>query len=163
MGVGGAGGVTSKSVNFLKKNLESFSSPSMDKARCWGFHRLPLWKGYNLPGVTTGPNISFLKWVKKSETTDFPEFSICLRCDLILPPGNPLETTWKIYRINPSRIDSTETILAAVMNGRGNGNKDEVLSFKKREKGFFLLKFLTMQVFVSFKKWRKLNYFSSSF
>ena len=52
-----------------------------------------------MPGVTTGPNISFLKWVKKSETTDFPEFSICLRFELILTLGNPLENHLKIYNV----------------------------------------------------------------
>ena len=30
-------------------------------------------------------------------------------------------------RFNPSRIDRTEMTLAAVMNGKGNGNKDEVV------------------------------------
>ena len=29
-------------------------------------------------------------------------------------------------RFNPSRIDSIEMTLGAVMNGKGNGNKDEV-------------------------------------
>ena len=40
-------------------------------------------------------------------------------------------------------------MLAAVMNGRGNGNTDEVISFKERETSllnFFFLKFLTVQV-----------------
>ena len=31
------------------------------------------------------------------------------------------------FRFNPFRIDRTEMTLAAVMNGKGNGNKDEVV------------------------------------
>ena len=36
-------------------------------------------KGYDLPGIREGDGKSFLKWVKHPGTTDFPEFSICLR------------------------------------------------------------------------------------
>ena len=46
-------------------------------------------------------------------------------CDIFLK-SSPL-------RFNPSRIDSIEMTLAAVMNGKGNGNKDEVSSFQYLE------------------------------
>ena len=51
----------------------------------------------------------------------------------VLAAVNPLDSYKPTLRFNPSRIDSAETMLAAVMNGRGNGNKDEVLSFKEIE------------------------------
>ena len=89
-------------------------------------------KGYDLPGKHDGDDISFLKWVKHPGITDFPEFSICMRC---------LSSSYRIYddlrftkiltnlspRFNPSRVDLiVEMMLVAVMNGKGNGNKDEV-------------------------------------
>ena len=37
-------------------------------------------KGYDLPGIHSGDDKSYLKWVKNSKTTDFPEFSLCMRC-----------------------------------------------------------------------------------
>ena len=37
-----------------------------------------------------------------------------------------LWTNLDYLRFNPSRINSIQMILAAVMNGKGNGNKDEV-------------------------------------
>ena len=40
-------------------------------------------KGYDLPGIREGDGKSFLKWVKHPGTTDFPEFSICMRCFFI--------------------------------------------------------------------------------
>ena len=42
-------------------------------------------KGYDLPGIREGDGKSFLKWVKHPGTTDFPEFSICMRCFFYLP------------------------------------------------------------------------------
>ena len=80
-------------------------------------------KGYDLPGIHTGEEKSYLKWVKDSETTDFPEFSMCMRCLQSVRICKLLKTP---PRFNPSRIDVIEMTLAAVMNGKGNGNKDEV-------------------------------------
>ena len=47
-------------------------------------------KGYDLAGVTSGVDQSYIKWVKNSETTEFPEFSICMRflVFLIVNPVN---------------------------------------------------------------------------
>ena len=47
-----------------------------------------------MAGVTSGVDQSYLKWVKNSDTTDFPEFSICMRFKLLsilLIPTNPLQ------------------------------------------------------------------------
>ena len=43
-------------------------------------------KGYDLAGVTNGAEKSYLKWVKNSDTTDFPEFSICMRFSCTVNP-----------------------------------------------------------------------------
>ena len=37
-------------------------------------------KGYDLPGVYTGDVKSYIKWVGHPGTTDFPQFSLCMRC-----------------------------------------------------------------------------------
>ena len=36
-------------------------------------------QGYNLPGVTKGPALSYIKWVTDPGTEDFPAFSLCMR------------------------------------------------------------------------------------
>ena len=81
-------------------------------------------KGYHLPGVTEGPGLSYIKWVKDPGTEDFPAFSLCMRW--LVSVANSVLT---ILRYNLSLIPTGshyEVILASVMNGFGSGNKDEV-------------------------------------
>ena len=77
-----------------------------------------------MPGVHSGELTSYVKWVEDPGTTDFPEFSLCMRCRMEFGLD---EKHLCQPRFNPSRIDRTEMTLAAVMNGKGNGNKDEVV------------------------------------
>ena len=78
-----------------------------------------------MPGVHSGDLTSYVKWVEDPGTTDFPQFSLCMRC--IMEFGLLYKKRTCQPRFNPSRIDRTEMTLAAVMNGKGNGNKDEVV------------------------------------
>merc|ERR1711892_357127 len=63
-------------------------------------------KVFSLPGNKEG----FLKMVKDPGERDFKEISVCMR--------------WNAF-LNPSGSIGGETILAAVMEGEGSGNKDE--------------------------------------
>ena len=63
-------------------------------------------------------------------------FGLCMRCiigQISRKKWGALEISMRglwtyldYLRFNPSRINSIQMILAAVMNGKGNGNKDEV-------------------------------------
>ena len=81
---------------------------------------------YSLPGVTKGPQKSYLKWVKEPLSRDLEALSVCMRCRKEGLVTTPQQTN----RFNPSQITSgavaSAMTLAAVMNGVGNGNKDEV-------------------------------------
>ena len=81
---------------------------------------------YSLPGVTEGPQKSFLKWVKDPPSRDLEALSVCMR----LRKKGLVTTPQQTNRFNPSQITSgavaSAMTLAAVMNGVGNGNKDEV-------------------------------------
>ena len=80
-----ADGKTIKVVSFLPLFLHSAISPNIFPVLVdVSFPKRAdscnvIIKGYDLAGVTSGVDQSYIKWVKNSETTEFPEFSICMR------------------------------------------------------------------------------------
>ena len=74
---------------------------------------------------------SYVKWVGDQGSTDFPEFSICMRCIRNFD-ARLLEYLY-LLRYTPFRIRTDshsfryETILASVINNEGTNDKDSVV------------------------------------